>query len=89
MVGIELVQDHKTKEPIPAADIANYFEKAKDNGLVCKHLIKQLLSFLEREDLLEMFLDSHHQCVSMKMMLISHLMFLIDHFHNKNKFLII
>jgi hypothetical protein len=34
MIGIEMVQDHKTKEPIPPADIANYFEKAKDHGLV-------------------------------------------------------
>jgi hypothetical protein len=35
---------------------------------------------------MEMFSDFHHQCVSMKMMLILHLMFSIDHFHNKNKF---
>ena len=35
MVGIELVKDQKTKEPLPAQDLQNYMEKTKDLGLLC------------------------------------------------------
>jgi len=34
MVAIELVKDKKSKQPLPAEQVANYFEKSKDLGLL-------------------------------------------------------